>query len=94
MTQWTRTITGIPEIMEQFDDDPANIPAITEKLIELLKKDVAYPNDRELVTVVEDLEVFQGEEDMPYFDMILNGLYDWADRVKVWIEPLTVRSRA
>lgn len=91
MTEWKRTLVGIPEIMDQYEDDPSTIPAITRQIIDLLKKDVAYPNDRELVSVIEEFEVFEGEEDMPYFDLIMHSLYDWADRVKVWIEPLPVR---
>lgn len=92
MTEWKRTITGIAEILDHYEDDPSTIPAITEQVIELLKKDRAYPSDKELVGVVEEFEVFQGEEDMPYFDLLMNSLYDWADRVKVWIEPLPVRA--
>lgn len=92
MTEWKRTITGIAEILDRYEDDPSTIPAITEQVIELLKKDRAYPSDKELVGVVEEFEVFQGEEDMPYFDLLMNSLYDWADRVKVWIEPLPVRA--
>lgn len=85
-------LTGVPEILEEYGDDVSKIPEITEKLTALLKEDRAYPRDAELVSVVEDLEVFQGEEDVPYFDLILSGLYDWADRVRVWIEPLPARA--
>lgn len=91
MANWKRKLIGVPEILETYNE-VSDIPAITEKLTALLKEDRAYPSDRELKTVVEDLEVFQGEEDAPYFDMILNGLYDWGDRVKVWIEPLPVKA--
>jgi hypothetical protein len=91
MAQWKRRITGVVEILEEFNDDISKIPSITEKLIVLLKEDRAYPSDRELRSVVEDLEVFQGEEDVPYFDRIMQGLYDWADDARVWIEPLPER---
>lgn len=88
MTAWIRTIAGVPEILDQYDDDPSVIPAITEQMIELLKKDPAYPMDQELLGVVEEFEIFQSEEDRPYFDLIMNSLYDWADRLCIWIEPL------
>lgn len=92
MAKWNRKIVGVPEILDGYNET-ADIPAITKKMIVLLKEDKAYLQDSELVSVVEDFEIFEGEEDAPYFDLIMNALYDWADRVHIWIEPLPEKSR-
>lgn len=91
MGAWSRTISGVVEVLDSYSPDQQNLPEVTRKLTELLKADHAYPADREFTSVIEDLEIFQGEHDEPYFNLILQALYDWADRVRVWIEPIPVR---
>jgi hypothetical protein len=92
MAHWDRKITGVAELFDEFTDGKLTLPEVTEKFTAILKADKEYPFNRELKQIVEELEIFQGEDDEHYFDQLMHAVYDWADRMRVWIEPLPARS--
>lgn len=86
MAEWKLTLAGFAEIFDgNPEDDEAKARLIVRKLDRV--KNQHFPDDTQLEGIIEEFNIFGNEDGRPYFDLIMEGLYDWADRVRVWIEP-------
>jgi len=104
MTDWKYKIFGINVAIHAASEGEISnneaIARIGDKIAQtrLYKKAVEASakmeesNDQEdLITMVEEMQ-WAREDDDPvdtdYFNAMLSGMYDWADRELVWIEPV------
>lgn len=85
MGTWKHTLNGFAEIFaDNPEDNAAKARLITRKLDRFQGQ---QGEDRELEGIIEEFNIYTNDDGDDYFARIMEGLYDWADRVRVWIEP-------
>lgn len=70
-----------------FHDDELSLPEKGVVIASRIKRARFYSeDDYDLVGMVEELEDAAQAGDERWFDLVWNGIYDWADANRVWIE--------
>lgn len=88
MGVWKHTLKGFAEIFDSNpEDDEARSKLIVRKLDRFKNQ---HGEDSELEGIIEEFNIYTNDDGEVYFDRIVEALYDWADRVRVWIEPRRV----
>jgi hypothetical protein len=99
MTNWTHKLTAYSIKSKEYDNNKCDIEDVGLAIAEELKE--TFPNlidlesylyDEELADIVErfeEMSILAEHDDLDedYFNMVLSLLYDWADTMRVWIEP-------
>jgi hypothetical protein len=88
MPEWHIKITGIAPLFEEWNDGEGDLEAIKTGVVSKVKAAVDYEegDDLELDEALTNMEDAPGETE---FNEALSELYDWADKARVWIDPIT-----
>ena len=86
MPSWNIKITGIAPLVESFDD--TNLEAIRDGVVRILKDALSYEEGDDLA-LDEALDELSEADTREEFDFAMHELYDWADKERVWIDPIT-----
>lgn len=78
MTHWRYTI----DIKPLLNTGTRQWKEAQRAITELLKASRDYAKDEELQQITEELG---DADDLEWFNMVLAGLYDWADANQVWM---------
>lgn len=103
MTKWTRSIKGINVVIDETADSLltnnegiARIGDILAKQPEFVEDECDAKCDIDFKELVEEMQ-WAREDDSPvptsYFDAMLAAMYDWADRERIWIEPVAMLAK-
>lgn len=106
MTNWKHKLIGVNVAIRAAHSGECTYNEAIAKIGDIVAKTSLYKtaaeqteqmrqtNDQEdLVTMVEEMRYARENDeaiDRDYFEAMLHGLYDWADRETVWIEPLSM----
>lgn len=84
MTNWTRQIHGIPEIIDAIYDGRYDVKSGADRVLTILHRAGGVPED-----VMQEFIDVHDVADNPtaHFDFALEKMYDWADEECVWISP-------
>lgn len=92
MTAWQVRVTGVADAIEEMDTGATTYTEGCQKIADILKDQCA---DVEYVEkIIDDFECVFDDADQDEINYILGCLYDWADDLKVWIEPTTTKEAA
>jgi hypothetical protein len=86
MPSWNIKITGIAPLIESWEEG-GDITPIRDSVVSKVKDAVGYVEGDDLA-LDEALDELSEASTREEFDFAMNELYDWADKERVWIDPV------
>jgi phosphoenolpyruvate carboxylase len=89
MPEWKIVIKGIATLQDRYNDAEITFEHMRDHVVKILRRKLApYLREPKLdEDLVEILDEFAEVDNDEYYDLVKNGLYDWCDYNRVWIDP-------
>jgi hypothetical protein len=84
---WHIQITGVHTLQEKHRAGDITLKELKDGVVDIIQKAVGYVEGDDL-ELDEALDNIKDATDVADYDEAKDELYDWADRERVWIDPL------
>jgi len=90
MAEWKIIIKGIATRQDRYENGEIDFEQMRDGVVKLLRKKLACylrePNHD--MDLEELLDEFAEVDTVSYYDTVKDGLYDWCDANRIWIDPI------
>ncbi len=87
MTNWKKSVVGFGHHVDAVYDGWMDTDEFGKVVSALIRDQLVEEMDDDLDEILTEIEMFDHRESWDYIDACLEGLYDWADENRIWIDP-------
>jgi hypothetical protein len=91
MAKWDVHIKGIATLQDRNNDDQITFEYMRDHVVKILRRKLAHylrEDSKYNEDLFEILDELAEVDNVEYYDLVKNGLYDWCDYNRVWIDPI------